>query len=65
MDRDYGQKSKQETVSVPVDEYLGLLEQSILLLGQASLSISYARRLNVLNMVLKDPKQAKDILKEK
>ena len=42
-----------------------MLEQTTLLLGEASLSVSYARRLNILNTLLKDPRKAKTLLKEK
>ena len=42
-----------------------LIEQTTLLLGQASLSVSYARHLNILKTLLKDPPKAKKLLKEK
>ena len=42
-----------------------MIEQTTLLLGQASLSISYARRLNILKTLLKDPRKAKALLNEK
>ena len=54
-----------ETVEVPADTFAKLIEQSALLLGQASLSISYTRRLNILKALLKDPRKAKALLKEK
>ena len=54
-----------EAVEVPVETFATLLEQTTLLLGQASLSVSYARRLNILNTLLKDPREAKTLLKEK
>ena len=54
-----------EAVEVPVDKFATLVEQTTLLLGQASLSISYARRLNILKTLLKDPRKAKTLLKEK
>ena len=53
------------TVEVPVDTFATLIEQTTLLLGQASLSISYTRRLNILKTLLKDPRKAKTLLKEK
>ena len=52
-------------VEVPVDTFGTLIEQITLLLGKASLSISYARRLNILKTLLKDPHKAKTLLKEK
>ena len=54
-----------EAVEVPVDTFASLIEQTTLLLGQASLSISYARRLNTLKALPKDPCKAKKLLKEK
>ena len=42
-----------------------LIEQTILLLGQASLSILYTRRLHILKTLLKDLRKAKALLKEK
>ena len=54
-----------EAVEVPVDTFASLIEQTTLLLGQASLSISYARRLNTLKALPKDPCKAKTLLKEK
>ena len=54
-----------EAVEVPVDIFATLIEQTILLLGLASLSVSYARRLNILKTLLKDPREAKTLLKEK
>ena len=54
-----------EAVEVPVDTFATLIEQTTLLLGQASLSISYACRLNILKALPKDPCKAKTLLKEK
>ena len=42
-----------------------LIKQTAHLLGQASLSISYTRHLNFLKTLLKDPRKAKTLLKEK
>ena len=53
-----------ETVELPVDKFVTLVEQVFLLLGQASLSVSYTRRLNILKMITKDPRIAKAMLKE-
>ena len=44
-------------------KFVTLVEQVILLLGQASLSVSYTRRLNILKMITKDPRKAKAMLK--
>ena len=54
-----------EAVDLPVDTFVTLIEQTKILLGQASTSISYARRLNILKTLLKDPRKAKTLLKEK
>ena len=54
-----------EAVEVPVDTFPTLIEQTTLLLGQASLSVSYARRLNIWKTLLKDPRKTKTFLKEK
>ena len=53
-----------EAVEVPVDKFVSLVEQVILLLGQASLSASYTRRLNISKMITKNPRKAKAMLKE-
>ena len=53
-----------ETVEVPLDKFLTLVEHVILLLGQPSLSVSYTRRLNILKMITKDLRKAKAMLKE-
>ena len=53
-----------ETVEVPVDKFLTLVEHVILLLSQPSLSVSYTRRLNILKMITKDLRKAKAMLKE-
>ena len=52
-------------VEIPVDVFATLIEQTALLLGQPSLSISHKRRLNVLKTLLKDPRKTKTLLKEK
>ena len=54
-----------DTVPVPVEDHIKLIEQTVLLLGQASNSILYSRRLQILKTLIKDPKKAKNILKEK
>ena len=54
-----------DTVSVPVEDHIKLIEQTILLLGQASNSILYSQCLQILKTLIKDPKKAKNILKEK
>ena len=53
------------TVSVPVEDHIKLIEQTVLLLGQASNSILYSQCLQILKTLIKDPKKAKNILKEK
>ena len=54
------QNESSEAVEVPV-----VIELTTLLLDQASLSISYTRRLNIFKTLLKDPCKAKTLLKEK
>ena len=53
-----------EAVEVPVDNFVTFVEQVILLLGQASISVSYTSRLNILKMITKDPRKAKTMLKK-
>ena len=48
-----------ETDEVPVGKFVTLVEQVLLLMGQASLVISYTSRLNILKMIMKDPRKAK------
>ena len=52
------------TVEVPVDKFVTLVEQVILLLCQTYPSVSYTCRLNILKMITKDPRKAKVMLKE-
>ena len=52
-------------MEVPADTFATLTEQTTLLLGQASLSISYTHCLNILKTLWKDPCKAKALLKEK
>ena len=48
-----------DTVPVPVEDHIKLIEQTVLLLGQASNSILYSRRLQILKTLIKDPKKQK------
>ena len=52
----------EEIVSVPTEEYIKLVEQSVLLLGQAFNTIMYGRQLNILKPLTKDLKKAKHIM---
>ena len=52
------------TVEILVDKFLTLAEEAILLLSQASLSVSYTRRPNILKMITKDPIRVKAMLRE-
>ena len=61
---DIGKALSDETVGVPVDKFVTLVKQVYLLLGQAFLSVSYTRRLNILKMIMKYPRKAKAMLKE-
>ena len=54
-----------EAVEVPVDTFATLIEQTTLLLGQASLWISYTFCLNILETLSKDPRKTKTLLKKK
>ena len=53
-----------KAVEVSVDKFVTLAEQAILLLSQASLSVSNICRLNILKMIMEDPRKAKTMLKE-
>ena len=54
-----------DTVPVLAEDHIKLIEKTALLLVQASNSILYGRRLQILKTLIKDPKKAKHILKEK
>ena len=56
-----------DTILVPIEDHIKLNEQTVLLLGQASNSILYSRRLQILETLIKDPKKVlkKKNLKEK
>ena len=62
--KDIRKAPSDEAAEVAVDKFVTLVEEVILLLGQASLSLSYTRRLNILKMIMKDPGKAKAMLKE-
>ena len=51
-----------DTVPMPVEDHIKLIEQTV---GQTSNSILYSRRLQILKTLIKDPKKAKNVLKEK
>ena len=55
-------QGKIREVMGPLDKFVTLVEQVILLLGQALLSVSYTRRLNILKMITKDPRKKKPCL---
>ena len=46
-----------DTVPVSVEHHINLTEQTVLLLGQASNSILYSRRLQILKTLIKDRKK--------
>ena len=46
--------ASNDTVPVPVEDHIKLIEQTVLLLGQASNSILYSRRLQILINLIKD-----------
>ena len=48
-----------------MDTFSTMTEQTTLLLGKASLPISYAHCLNILKTLLKDPRKAKTLLRGK
>ena len=47
-----------------MEKFVTLAEQVILLLRQASLSVSYTSLLNILKIITKDPRKAKAMLKQ-
>ena len=53
-----GKAPADKAVKVPVDQFVTLIEQLILLLGQASPSVSYTPWLNIWKMITKDPRKA-------
>ncbi|XP_070532416.1 uncharacterized protein [Ptychodera flava] len=55
-------KSAEASPSLDLDETLTLLDQSVLLVGQANVSLNYQRRVSVLTKLTKDPKRTKSIL---
>ena len=58
-------KCPDDTASVPAEDHIKFIEQTVLLLGQASSMIFCSRRLQILKVLIKEPKKAKSILKEK
>ena len=59
------QNEYSEAVEVPVDLFATMIEQNALLLGQASLSISYTHRLQMMKTLVKDPRKVMTLLKGK
>ena len=55
----------EEPTPVPVDEHIKLVGQTMLLLGKASNTKTYGRRLNILKSLMKDPRKTKNMLKER
>ena len=54
-----------DTVPVPVEDHIKLTKQTALPLGQASKSISYNRRLQILKTLIKDPQKKQKIFLKK
>lgn len=54
-----------ETVEILVKTFATLTEQTTLLLGQALLSVCYARHLNIFEALVQDYHKAKTLLEEK
>ena len=48
--------SSDVAVEVPAEKFVTLVEYVILLLCQPSLSVSYTPRLNILEILMKDPR---------
>ncbi|XP_077984866.1 uncharacterized protein LOC144439453 [Glandiceps talaboti] len=55
-------KTESASPSLDLDETLTLLDQSVLLVGQANVSLNYQRRLSVLTKLTKDVKRSRTIL---
>ena len=51
-------KELEDTLLVPIEYHIKLIEQTTFLLGQASNSILYSRRLQILKNLSKDPPNA-------
>ena len=52
-------RKKKSPTTADLDTFLKLTEQTVLLVGQSNNAILFARRLNVLGLILKDKGQAK------
>ena len=46
-----------------MEELIGLVEQSVLLIGQSQVAMEHICRLNLLSRFMRDPKKASDLLK--
>ena len=57
--------SPDETIAVPIAHFNTLVEQTFLLLGQASNSITHKQHQNILCYLIKDSRKAKSLLQEK
>ena len=58
-------KRQGTQIQVPVEDLLQFAEKSVVLLGQASNGLSYLRRFNILQKLMKDSRKVKTLLREK
>ena len=58
-------EAEEDAVQKSINDLLHYVEQTVLLLGQSSNTITYHRRLNVLGSVMNSQYQVKSMLKEK
>jgi len=58
-------KNGNRNDGMEIDSVLSLLDQTVMLVGQAFNSVSYYRRFNALQAITKDPRKTKKMLKEK
>ena len=58
-------KRQGTQIQVPVEDLLQFAEKSVVLLGQASNGLSYLRRFNILQNLMKDSRKVKTLLREK
>ena len=52
-------KAPDDTIPVSIENHIKLIDQTVLLPGQASNAILHSRRLQILKTLIKDPKKAK------
>ena len=64
IDQAVNSKGDEQQTPITLEDLLQYIEQTVLLIGQTNVSLTYHRRLNVLYSIMNNPAQSKSLLKE-